>query len=89
MVRLTGHGVFLNERYEVFCPAGTEGIPENPQYPKAAVAEGRQKSMAFQIMQRHNHSGDPENLKLRFDAMVSPDNNYVNILQTARASGLK
>ena len=89
MVRLTGHGVFLNERYEVFCPAGTEGTPENPQYPKAAVAEGRQKSMAFQILQRHNHSGDPENLKLRFDAMVSPDNNYVNILQTARASGLK
>ena len=89
MVRLTWHGIFLNEQCEVFCPAGTEGTPENPQYPKSAVAEGRRKSMAFQILQRHNHSGDPENLKLRFDAMVSPDNNYVNILQTARASGLK
>lgn len=40
-------------------------------------------------MQAHNKSGDRENLKLTFDALVSPDNNYVNILQTARASGIR
>ncbi len=89
MVKLTKHGVFLNEKCEVYCPSGTGGTPENPQYTDSAVAEGRRRSMAYQILQQHNHSGDPENLKLRFDAMVSPDNNYVNILQTARASGLK
>lgn len=45
--------------------------------------------MTYSILQAHNHSGDMENLQLKFDALVSPDNNYVNILQTARASGIK
>ena len=30
-----------------------------------------------------------DQLQLKFDVLVSPDNNYVNILQTARASGIK
>ena len=30
-----------------------------------------------------------QRLKLKFDALVSPDNNYVNILQTVRASGIE
>ena len=29
------------------------------------------------------------NLRLKFDTLVSPDNNYVSILQTARASGIE
>jgi len=49
----------------------------------------RRGTMAWKILQAHNTSGDPMMLKLKFDAMVSPDNNYVNILQTARASGLE
>lgn len=51
--------------------------------------EGRTQTMAYQILQKHNHSGDPDHLKLKFDALVSPDNNYVNILQTVRASGIE
>lgn len=50
--------------------------------------EGRKQTMAYQILQKHNHSGNPDHLKLKFDALVSPDNNYVNILQTVRASGI-
>ena len=49
----------------------------------------RRGTMAWKILQAHNTSDDPMMLKLKFDAMVSPDNNYVNILQTARASGLE
>ena len=49
----------------------------------------RSGTMAWKILQAHNTSGDPMNLKLKFDAMVSPDNNYVNILQSAKASGLQ
>ncbi len=77
MVKLTGHGVFLDENFQVMekdCPG---------------VAEGRAKTMAYGILKAHNQSGDMENLALKFDALVSPDNNYVNILQTARASGIK
>ena len=55
-------------------------------------ADGRNDSentMAAGIIRAHNHSGSREKLELIFDALVSPDNNYVNILQTARASGLR
>ena len=52
-------------------------------------AEGRQRTMAWSILQAHNTSGDPEQLKIRFDAMVSHDITYVGIIQQARASGMK
>ena len=51
--------------------------------------EARTHTMAYQILSSHNHGKDMEHLELKFDALVSPDNNYVSILQTARASGLK
>ena len=51
--------------------------------------EGRQRTMAWKILQAHNTSGDPENLKIRFDAMLSHDITYVGIIQQARASGMK
>lgn len=38
--------------------------------------------MAYGILKAHNHSENMEQLQLKFDALVSPDNNYVNILQT-------
>lgn len=49
----------------------------------------RKNTMAYQILSRHNTSGDMENLKVRFDALASHDITYVGIVQTARASGLK
>ncbi len=79
MIRLTGHGVFLDSRFQVMdCPADGE-----------SVADGRTRTMAYRILKSHNQSGDMENLQLKFDALVSPDNNYVSILQTARASGME
>ncbi|MBQ6106462.1 MAG: hydratase [Lachnospiraceae bacterium] len=50
--------------------------------------EGRKKTIAYSILQKHNTSGNPAKLKIRFDAMVSHDITYVGIIQTARASGL-
>ena len=50
---------------------------------------GRTKTMAYGIMAAHNHSGDMQHLKMKFDAMASHDITYVGIIQTARASGLK
>ena len=51
--------------------------------------EGRRQTMAWNILQAHNTSGDPDNLKIRFDAMLSHDITYVGIIQQARASGMK
>ncbi len=62
---------------------------ENGKVVSSEDTSARTGSMAWQILQAHNCSEDPMKLKIRFDAMVSPDNNYVNILQTARASGLE
>ena len=73
MVKLTEHPVFLDG---TLCREGE-------------VAQGRARTMTYGILKSHNHSGDMEGLQLRFDALVSPDNNYVNNLQTARASGLE
>lgn len=78
MVTLTEHMVYLNSR-------GETAVPKNETEQRLA----RTRTMTYSILQAHNHSGDMENLQLKFDALVSPDNNYVNILQTARASGIK
>ena len=73
---LHDNGVFL-----------VNGVPcaEGPVSP----AEGRQRTLAWNILQAHNVGGDPENLKVRFDGMLSHDITYVGIIQQARASGMK
>ena len=76
MVTCKDKGVFL-----------VDGIPCD----RAAVPgeQARQNTMAYRILQAHNVSSDPEQLRIRFDAMVSHDITYVGIIQQARASGLK
>ena len=79
MVALFDHGVILDAAGRAFDASASTA---------QTVEAGRQKTMAYHILEAHNHSGDMQHLELKFDSMVSPDNNYVNILQTARASGL-
>ncbi len=55
----------------------------------AAIADARKGTIAWDILQAHNTSGDEENLKIKFDAMASHDITFVGIIQTARASGLE
>lgn len=75
MIKLTDYGVLLT-------PDG------NLADPGISKEEAVKNTMSYQILEAHNQGPDMMNLKLKFDALVSPDNNYVNILQTARASGL-
>ena len=76
MIQLTDHGVYL-----------VNGAPLDsvPIAPEAAKKE----TMAWKILQAHNVSGNPEELKVRFDALASHDITYVGIIQQARASGMK
>ncbi|MBT9777622.1 hydratase [Clostridium sp. MCC353] len=76
MIKLTDHGVFLTPDGQL--AKGCDILKED------AV----KNTMAYSILKAHNQSGSMEQLCLKFDALVSPDNNYVNILQTARAGGL-
>lgn len=77
MLRLTDRGVFLNPEFR---------LVENP---KVSPRDAETRTISYRILKAHNQSGDMKNLRLKFDTLVSPDNNYVSILQTARASGLK
>lgn len=77
MIRLTDCGVVLHKNWEF--KEDREG----------AGLAGKSRTMTWNVIETHNHSGHMEQLQLKFDALVSPDNNYVNILQTAAASGLK
>ena len=76
MITLHDHGVFL-----------VNGVPCADA--SISLAEGRRQTMAWSILQAHNAGDDPENLKIRFDAMLSHDITYVGIIQQARASGMK
>ena len=51
--------------------------------------EGKKQTLTYQVLEKHNHSGDMEHLQIKFDSMGVYDNTYVGILQTAYASGLK
>ncbi|WP_455581099.1 hydratase [Dysosmobacter sp.] len=76
MITLHSSGVFL-----------ADGVPCSAA--PVSPAQGRTQTMAWNILQSHNTSGNPEKLKIRFDAMVSHDITYVGIIQQARASGMK
>ena len=76
MIQLTNHGMYL-----------VNGVP--CETASISQEEARKGTMAWRILQAHNVSSDPENLRIRFDAMVSHDITYVGIIQQARASGMK
>ena len=83
MVKLYNEGVYLR--------GGKEVIPESEAAAagiEAAPADARRGTIAYSILQAHNTSGDPDMLKVRFDAMASHDITFVGIIQTARASGM-
>lgn len=50
---------------------------------------GRDKTIAYGIMNKHNLSKEEGKFRIKFDAMMSHDITYVGIIQTARASGLQ
>ena len=83
MVKLYNEGVYLR--------GGKEVIPESEAAAagiEAAPADAKRGTIAYSILQAHNTSGDPDMLKIRFDAMASHDITFVGIIQTARASGM-
>ena len=83
MVKLYNSGVYLL--------GGNRLVPESEAQPELAARkeEAKRGTISYGILQSHNVSGDPEHLKIKFDAITSHDLTYVGIIQTARASGLE
>ena len=72
---------------------GTELIADNAEasaavQAKTDKAEAAKQTIAYNILQKHNTSGNMEKLKVKFDKLTSHDITFVGIIQTARASGL-
>lgn len=77
---------------------GTQLIPDNAE---AAAAikhitgkevdkeQAVKETIAYDILEKHNTSGNMEKLKIKFDKLISHDITFVGIIQTARASGLQ
>lgn len=80
-IRLTESGVMID--------ADTWAVIPFDRHDAERIRLARANSMAYAIMGAHNRGKDMEQLKLQVDAIVSPDNNYTNILQTAKACGIK
>ena len=53
-----------------------------------SAEENRKNTIAYGILNKHNTSGNMDQLKIKFDKLTSHDITFVGIIQTARASGL-
>ena len=85
MIRLSQAGVYLIDGKQLVSdPAQAVQLAGRP----VSQAEAVRGTMAYGILQAHNHSGDMQQLRLRFDSLTSHDITYVGIIQTARASGM-
>ncbi len=75
---------------------GTELVADNADSAAVLASKGinvskeeaAKNTMAYGILEKHNTSGNMEQLKIKFDKMTSHDITFVGIIQTARASGL-
>ncbi len=78
MIKLREGGVFLNN-----------GVPETQGCICVDINAGILKTISGGIIRAHNKGGTFDNLRLKFDSLISHDITYVGIIQTAIASGLE
>lgn len=88
MVKLYDSGAYLIN--------GKTLVDENDKVKAEALAcreinkaEARKGTIAYSILNKHNTSGNMDNLKIKFDSMASHDITFVGIVQTAKASGME
>ena len=71
---------------------GREWVPDGEAARRQGLPPKKEAELggiARRILRDHNKGEGEDLLRLTFDSLVSPDNNYTSILQTARASGLR
>ena len=72
MVKLLKHGVYLagNEIVEDL-PGAAEALSSKTGQAIPSKEEAAKSTMAYEILQAHNTSGNPEKLKVKFDCLIS------------------
>ncbi len=76
MIRLHADGIYLS------------GGKPTQELQGATAREGREKTIAYSILNAHHKGQSRDQLHLTFDSLISHDITYVGIIQTAKASGL-
>lgn len=64
-------------------------LAERTEAQGVSQEDGRKRTIAYSILQKHNKGADGNQLNIAFDKLTSHDITYVGIIQTARASGLE
>ncbi len=82
MIQLYKNGAYLLNGTEILAEekAGEAVLPKE---------EAAKNTLAYQILEKHNVSGNMKELQIKFDKLTSHDITFVGIIQTARASGLE
>ena len=90
MVKLYDTGVYLVNQTEIIPDDGRAAAALRQKTGREiAKEEAKKGTMAYGIIEAHNTSDDPDNLRIKFDSITSHDITYVGIIQTARASGME
>ncbi len=91
MVKLSQGGAYLLNGTEVVeVSAESEAFLKSKLGSKYITKEEAAKNtIAYDILESHNTSGNMEKLQIKFDKLTSHDITFVGIIQTARASGLE
>jgi aconitate hydratase len=88
MIRISDTGAYVFNGREIL-----EDKPENAAILRKRLPPDkdapRRGTIAYGIIASHNKSGDETKMRLRFDALASHDITFVNIIQTAKVSGLE
>ncbi len=88
MIKLYDKGAFLLNGNEIVEEQNTALVKARTgiEVDKETAKKG---TMTYEILTKHNTSGDDKKLKIKFDKLTSHDITFVGIIQTARASGLE
>lgn len=91
MIKLYDKGVYLIKGSDIIEDTQDAALAI---YQKTGIKDihkdtAKKGTMAYEILENHNTSDNMDNLKIKFDKLISHDITYVGILQTARASGLE
>ena len=89
MVTLYDSGAYLINGTELIQNGQAAAGYEAQTGSKLSKEEAAKNTMAYQILQAHNTSGNDKKLQIKFDKLTSHDITFVGIIQTARASGLE
>jgi aconitate hydratase len=88
MIKLYDKGVYLLNGNEITLEQDVAAIKAKTGI-NADKESAKKGTMAYEILTKHNTSGNDKKLKIKFDKLTSHDITFVGIVQTARASGLE